>query len=210
MLNLCLFHALFGELLFECNSVAEPTQLVQINLFREQDSVSLMEDTLPDLDEEEMEDLYRHFLMNELPEVGIGCPRRGSPILLSPQPKLTERPAIVLAITPTKKFTITSQLLIRSRFPPLENNNREVSTRIHSLTRLFCQDDEADEDFEPPVLDEDEEGEEAGVRRRNIQARELNDLLQDAYKQVNCSLMMRLHFDHILCRGIMCRKRLAA
>lgn len=46
------------------------------------------------------------------------------------------------------------------------------------------QEDDGDEDFEPPVVDEDEEGEEAGVRRRNIQARELNDLVQDAYKQV--------------------------
>lgn len=46
------------------------------------------------------------------------------------------------------------------------------------------QEDDGDEDFEPPPVDEEEEGEEAGVRRRNIQARELNDLVQDAYKQV--------------------------
>lgn len=52
------------------------------------------------------------------------------------------------------------------------------------LTQLSLQDDDGDEDFEPPLVDEDEEGEEAGVRRRNIQARELNDLVQDACKQV--------------------------
>lgn len=48
----------------------------------------------------------------------------------------------------------------------------------------LVQEDDGDEDFEPPPVDEEEEGEEAGVRRRNIQARELNDLVQDAYKQV--------------------------
>lgn len=52
----------------------------------------------------------------------------------------------------------------------------------------MVQEDDADEDFEPSLLEIDEEAEEedeeAGVRRRNIQARELDDLLQDAYKQV--------------------------
>lgn len=48
----------------------------------------------------------------------------------------------------------------------------------------MLQEDDGDEDFEPPPVDEEEEDEEAGVRRRNIQARELNDLVQDAYKQV--------------------------
>lgn len=55
----------------------------------------------------------------------------------------------------------------------------------YSPLRCFVrQEDEGDDDFEPPAVDEEEECEEAGVRRRNIQARELNDLLQDAYKQV--------------------------
>lgn len=49
----------------------------------------------------------------------------------------------------------------------------------------YFQEDDGDEDFEPPVGEEEEEGEEAGVRRRNIQARELTDLLQDAFKQVS-------------------------
>lgn len=56
------------------------------------------------------------------------------------------------------------------------------------MTVPTIQEDDADEDFEPSLLEVDEEGEEedeeAGVRRRNIQARELDDLLQDAYKQV--------------------------
>ena len=50
--------------------------------------------------------------------------------------------------------------------------------------RLLFQEDDGDEDFEPPPVDEEEEGEEAGIRRRSIQSRELNDLLHDAYKQV--------------------------
>lgn len=55
------------------------------------------------------------------------------------------------------------------------------------IPHLLFQDDDGDEDFEPPPAEDEEEGEEAGVRRRNIQARELNDLLQDAYKQVTSS-----------------------
>lgn len=47
------------------------------------------------------------------------------------------------------------------------------------------QEDDGDEDFEPPLVDEEEEGDEGGIRRRNIQARELHDLVQDAYKQVD-------------------------
>ncbi|CAN0312386.1 unnamed protein product, partial [Ectocarpus fasciculatus] len=78
-----------------------------------QEEVGFLDDSLPVLDDEEMEDLYRHFLLDDMPE-----------------------------------------------------------------------EDDGDEDFEPPVVDDDEEGEEAGVRRRNIQARELNDLVQDAYKQL--------------------------
>lgn len=58
-----------------------------------------------------------------------------------------------------------------------------VQMVIHAQCLLF-QEDDGDEDFEPPSLDEEEEGEEAGIRRRSIQSRELNDLLQDAYKQV--------------------------
>lgn len=50
-------------------------------------------------------------------------------------------------------------------------------------TTKYQDDDDGDEDFEPPA-DEEEEGEEAGIRRRNIQARELSDLLQDAFQQV--------------------------
>lgn len=52
------------------------------------------------------------------------------------------------------------------------------------LTEYYQDDDDGDEDFEPPA-DEEEEGEEAGIRRRNIQARELSDLLQDAFQQVS-------------------------
>lgn len=59
------------------------------------------------------------------------------------------------------------------------------------MGRLLLQEDDADEDFKPSPVDEEEEGEEAGVRRRNIQARELNDLLQDAYKQVTAGSTIR-------------------
>lgn len=69
----------------------------------------------------------------------------------------------------------------------------------------MLQEDDGDEDFEPPLVDEEEEGEEAGVRRRNIQARELNDLMRDAYTQVtpwpptcraflDCNFSQRLQF----------------
>lgn len=50
--------------------------------------------------------------------------------------------------------------------------------------RTCYQEEDGDEDFEPPAAEEEEEGEDAGVRRRNIQARELSDLLQDAFTQV--------------------------
>eukprot|EP00752_Nemacystus_decipiens_P014877 g13246.t1 len=52
----------------------------------------------------------------------------------------------------------------------------------HFLVDELPEDDDGDEDFEPPP-DEEEEGEEADTRRRNIQARELNDLLHDAFQQ---------------------------
>lgn len=66
---------------------------------------------------------------------------------------------------------------------------------------VYIQDDDGDEDFEPsPVEDDDEGEEEAGVRRRNIQSRELNDLLQDAYKQV--LYFMSLSENMFFCTGV--------
>lgn len=60
------------------------------------------------------------------------------------------------------------------------------------------QEEDGDEDFEPPTAEEEEEGEEAGVRRRNIQARELSDLLQDAFTQVRPVEASTLSFFSIL------------
>ncbi|CAM9711823.1 unnamed protein product [Ectocarpus sp. 8 AP-2014] len=79
------------------------------------------------------------------------------------------------------------------------------------------EEDDGDEDFEPPMVDEDEEGEEAGVRRRNIQARELNDLVQDAYKQLGTSAVspglrervldqLSMHFQLLVQTGVLASK----
>ncbi|CAN0024073.1 unnamed protein product [Scytosiphon promiscuus] len=108
--------------------------------------VTFLDESLPALDEEEMEELYRHFLVDDMPE-----------------------------------------------------------------------DDDGDEDFEPPLVDEEEEGEEAGIRRRNIQARELNDLVQDAYKQLGSSAIspglrervldqLSMHFQLLIQTGILAAK----
>eukprot|EP00752_Nemacystus_decipiens_P014648 g13045.t1 len=109
-----------------------------------------LDDSMPVLDDEEMEDLYRHFLLDDMPE-----------------------------------------------------------------------EDDGDEDFEPPLVDEEDEGEEAGVRRRNIQARELNDLVQDACKQLGPPVsppglresvldQLSMHFQLLVQTGILAAKESSA
>lgn len=75
----------------------------------------------------------------------------------------------------------------------MQHSLEKVTNNTRTLQLNVQDDDDGDEDFEPPAAEEEEEGEEAGVRRRNIQARELSDLLQDACKQVKPpSLVVRL------------------
>ncbi|CAM9336558.1 unnamed protein product [Laminaria digitata] len=75
---------------------------------------------------------------------------------------------------------------LASALPALDASEMELYQ--HFLLDDMPEEDDGDEDFEPPV-DEEEEGEEAGIRRRNIQSRELNDLLHDAYKQLGPSVI---------------------
>ncbi|CAM9178660.1 unnamed protein product [Choristocarpus tenellus] len=73
---------------------------------------------------------------------------------------------------------------VHSTLPNLEPEE------VEGLYEMFLrdnlpEDDEGDEDFEPTMLEEEEDGEENGVRRRGILTRELNDLLWDAYPELN-------------------------
>lgn len=52
------------------------------------------------------------------------------------------------------------------------------------------QDDDADEDFEPPPQEDDDDGDETAAQPRNIHARELTDLLEDAYNQVRSLIVI--------------------
>lgn len=69
-----------------------------------------------------------------------------------------------------------------------------VLTAYHLNHCRNCQEDDCDEDFKPLAAEDDEECEEAGVRSRNIQTRELSDLLHDAFKQV--TLLTDFSFEH--------------
>ena len=125
-------------------------------------TLHVLESLLLALDAEAMDDLYRHFLVDDMPEVKCFTLDRHNKLALSKR-------AVLFIPWCASFFVSTGELWF-------------VVYAVFVLNR--CQEDDCDEDFKPLAAEDEEEFEEAGVRSRTIQARELSDLLHDAFKQV--------------------------